>query len=343
MRSEQALSIVEAAYRLEGDHQQWLEGIAEAARPLADEGLVAVVAEYAPEPGSFAMVGHALAPARPGYLQAFLEVDGIGRQEPRAAPTLHRTTICETTSEAMLRFGLGPEGLDAVYSPSFYLMGVRDTFNVQGADISGHALCIMGMRSETLSIPLTMRTVWERVAVHLAAALRLRRALGDPPPGAALDSAQAIFDASGKKLLHLSRDTGEHALEHLRRAARAVEQAQSKRLREDAPRALELWQGLFAGTWSLVDVFDSDGKRFYAAHANEPVVARDRKLTRRESQAVLLMVAGHSDALAAYALGIAPSTFRVHLRRAMRKLGVTSRVQLVDLAKSLAPDADEGG
>ena len=194
MRSEQALSVVEAAYRLEGDHQQWLEGIAEAARPLADEGLISIVAEYAPVPGSSSLVAHAVAPARQDLLRAFLDIDALGRADPQAAPTLHRTTVCQTTSEFRVEMEL--DALDTLYTSWLHPLGVRDSFNIQGADISGHALCIMGMRSQTGNVPPMMRSVWERVAVHLAAAQRLRRALGDPAPAAALDSARAIFDAS---------------------------------------------------------------------------------------------------------------------------------------------------
>lgn len=339
MRNRPALSIVEAAYHLGSDREQWLHGIAEAARSLADQDLGVVVAEYAPAPGAFSMVAHTVAPARDDLAQAFLEVDAQGRENPHAAPTLHTTTLCQSTSEAMLGFGLGPEMLDAVYAPRLHPLGMRDSFNVQGADVSGHALCIMAMRSRQTSVPSAVRPVWQRVAVHLAAALRLRRALSDPAPALALDSADAIFDESGRKLLHVFPTAGERVLDNLRSAARAVERAQSPRLCDDAPRALELWQGLFSGRWSLADVFDSDGRRFFVAHANEPAVADDFRLTRRERQAVLLLVSGHSDPLAAYALGIARSTFRAHLRRAMRKLGVGSRVQLVELAHSLAPES----
>ncbi len=335
MRSEPALSVIEAAYQLGTSRDEWLAGIAEAARPLVVPGASVLVAEYAPDPPPFSLVSHTVVPRCDELSAAFFEADTAARDNPVTGPTIHSTLACGTTSEAIAGWGLDLSMLDALYAPRMHPLGIHDSFNIQGADTSGRALCIMCGRPGHASVPPALRNVWQRVAVHLAAALRLRRALGDEAPSVALDSAQAIFDASGKKLLHASPAAGERVLDNLRSAARTVEQARSPSLREDAPRALELWQGLFAGKWSLVDVFDSDGKRFFVAHANEPAVAEDRRLTRREQQAVMLAAAGHSDALAAYALGIASSTFRVHLRRAMRKLGVKSRVQLVDLARSL--------
>lgn len=336
MRSEPALSVVEAAYSLGSDRDGWLEGIAEAARPLVEPGASVVVAQYAPEPPPFSLVAHAVVPPQGELAQAFVEAEAVARANPVAGPKIHSTLVCQTTSEAMAGWGLDLSILDALYAQRMHPMGIQDSFNVQGAD-AGHALTIMCGRTEHTTVPGAVRHVWQRVAVHLAAALRLRRALGDPAPQTALDSARAIFDAGGRRLLHKSPGTADGALDRLRSAARAVERARSRELREDAPRALELWQGLFSGRWSLVDVFDSDGRRFFVAHENEPGVAEDRRLTRRERQAVILLATGHSDDLAAYALGIAATTYRVHVRRAMRKLGVKSRMQLVELANTLAP------
>lgn len=337
MRTEPALSVLEAAYSLGGSHDDWLRGIAEAARPLVGPGESVLVAHYSPEPPPFSLVACRVVPPHEEVLAAYHEVEAAARANPLAAPTIHSTLACQTTSEAVLGWGLDLSMLDALYAPRLHPLGIRDSFNIQGADSAGHALTIICGRPDHTSVPAASRHVWQRVAVHLAAALRLRRALGDPTPQAALDSAQAIFDAGKGRLVHAAPGAGDLALERLRGAAVAVDRARSRAVRDDAPRALELWQGLFAGKWSLVDVFDTDGKRFFVAHRNEPSVAEDRRLTRRERQSVVLAATGHTDTLAAYALGIAPSTFRVHVRRAMKKLGVKSRVELVDLANTLAP------
>ncbi len=335
MRTEPALSVVEAAYAVGVDQDAWLDGIFDAARPLDEDGLGVIVVAYAPEPGSFHHAAVRLDRSRPELLEAMRGVDAAAGANPAVATVLHRTTICETTSEALPRLGQPLAALDALYAPALHPLGVHDTLNIQGADPSGHALCIMCARARHTRIAPATRHVWSRVAVHLAAAVRLRRALGGAAGESALESADAVFDAAGRRVLHAT-SKATPTLGKLREAARAVDRSRSRPFRRDAPRALDLWQGLFAGRFSMVDVFDSDGRRFLVAHENEPAVAEDRRLTRRERQAVLLAATGHTDRLAAYALGVGPSTFRIHIGRAMRKLGVRSRAQLVELAQRLA-------
>jgi len=48
--------------------------------------------------------------------------------------------------------------------------------------------------------------------------------------------------------------------------------------------AMENWRGLVDGRWSLVDRFDSDGKRFVVAVKNDPEARDPRGLSRREQQ-----------------------------------------------------------
>lgn len=57
-----------------------------------------------------------------------------------------------------------------------------------------------------------------------------------------------------------------------------------------------------------------------------------RLLSPREAQALALLVAGNDTVAIAEALGVAPSTARTHLHRAMRKLGVRTRAEAAALA-----------
>lgn len=112
------------------------------------------------------------------------------------------------------------------------------------------------------------------------------------------------------------------------------------RLRKDAPdEALELWRGLCDGTWSLVDHFDSDGRRYMVARQNEPAVAADRALTPREQQVVAFVAMGHADKLVAYELGLAESTVQSHLSSAMRKMCIPNRTELIRAVLALAGPA----
>ncbi len=331
MRAEPALSVVEAAYRLEGDESAWLDGMVQAAAPLSDTDMGVMAVLYEPEPAPFhARVVSTRYPDRDRLVEAFLNLEQAAKMDPNVAPVLHRTTICESTTEAIVRMGRPVELIDQLYSMDMHGLGVRDSFNVQGIDLKGRALCLMAGRSQHTQVPSTSLTVWRRVAVHLSAALRLRAALKDLRQTAVLDGANAVFDAQNLRCLHLApAQAGDLAA--LRSAARTVDRARSRNVRTDAEQALELWRGLFAGRYSLADVFDSDGRRFVVAYENEPDVARDRRLTRRERQAVALAATGHADALGSYALGVTTSTFRRHLGRALKKLGVRDRTILVDL------------
>src|SRR5690606_6591183 len=95
---------------------------------------------------------------------------------------------------------------------------------------------------------------------------------------------------------------------------------------------------LVAGRWSLVDRFESDGRRFFIARRNDPAVGGPSELTKRERQVVGYAAQGHTNDHIAYTLGLAPSTVSTHLRRAMRRLGVRTPA---DLAALFAPPAEE--
>jgi DNA-binding CsgD family transcriptional regulator len=98
-------------------------------------------------------------------------------------------------------------------------------------------------------------------------------------------------------------------------------------LRRSNPElAVARWRGLASGKWSLVDKFESDGKRFIVAKANNARVPHIADLSDREMQVLAHAALGHHAKLIAYELGIAASTVRVLMMRAARKLNTrTSR------------------
>jgi len=84
-----------------------------------------------------------------------------------------------------------------------------------------------------------------------------------------------------------------------------------------------------AGEWSLVDVFERDGKRFVIARENAPDAPPAERLSARERAVAAYTALGHSQKHIGYTLGLAPATVSFHLTAARRKLGVASNVQLV--------------
>jgi DNA-binding CsgD family transcriptional regulator len=129
------------------------------------------------------------------------------------------------------------------------------------------------------------------------------------------------------------------ALQSLRTRTVAIDRARGRQRRSDPDAGLEAWRGLVAGRWSLVDRFESDGRRHVIAHRNEPVPARVLALTLRERQVVAHRVAGHSSKVAAYALGVSPAAVSGALRSAMLKLGVRNVSQLVHRMDPRATEA----
>jgi DNA-binding NarL/FixJ family response regulator len=106
------------------------------------------------------------------------------------------------------------------------------------------------------------------------------------------------------------------ARESLRHAAEAIDRARSK-ARSNEDEALDLWQGLVAGRWSLFDRFDTDGRRFLIARKNDPDVKDPRALTMRQRQVLSYAAMGHPLKLIAYSLGISPSSVSTNRRAAM--------------------------
>jgi DNA-binding NarL/FixJ family response regulator len=82
--------------------------------------------------------------------------------------------------------------------------------------------------------------------------------------------------------------------------------------------------------WSLLDEFDTDGKRFVVAMDNRPPqrVARGA-LSEREHQVLTQAELGHSNKEIAYELGLSSATVRVLIHRAAKKLGAATRAEAI--------------
>jgi ATP/maltotriose-dependent transcriptional regulator MalT len=149
-----------------------------------------------------------------------------------------------------------------------------------------------------------------RLAVHLAAAARLRRYGGWME--AVLTPAGALCHAEGEAI---------YMREELREAARTIDRART-RLRVTSPEdALAGWRVLVEARWSLVDLIDSDGKRLLVARTNPPRTGASEVLAARERQVLALSRRGHPNRLIAYELGLSEGAIEAHLATALRKLG----------------------
>jgi DNA-binding NarL/FixJ family response regulator len=89
---------------------------------------------------------------------------------------------------------------------------------------------------------------------------------------------------------------------------------------------------LFSGRWSLVDHFDSDGRRFILARHNAPKVAAPKALPLRQRQVLFHAAAGWSNKEIAYALGVSESTVAAHLMRGLSAMNLPSRSEWIRIS-----------
>jgi DNA-binding CsgD family transcriptional regulator len=200
-------------------------------------------------------------------------------------------------------------------------------------DPEGHGIYLGAWLPKSTGLPAQFRTRWTRVAVHLTAALRLRRRLSDNSAGGA--QSEAVITPAGRIEHAEGEAKGTDARTALRKAVLDVERSRGART-HNPDRAVAGWKGLVSARWTLVEQFESDGKRYVLARRNDVRVPRDERLTTREEQILGFAVLGHTDKLIAYSMGIAHSTVRVLMHRAARKLSARTRAELLQKYRTRA-------
>lgn len=121
----------------------------------------------------------------------------------------------------------------------------------------------------------------------------------------------------------------------MKQAALAVDRAK-RHVGSDPDAGPSYWKAMVEGRWTLVERFESDGRRLLVARANdEPQVTASRALSPIQRRIVALIVTGRASKIVAYELGITESTVSRQLAEALRKLGASSRAELVALHASL--------
>ena len=170
------------------------------------------------------------------------------------------------------------------------------------------------------------------LAAHVCAGYRLRRSLfqsgpTERPSSALPYEAEAVIDPKDFSIADAS-GLAKCSLAGLRQAAIRSDQARGP-LRQEPDKALEFWNALVLGRWSMADWFDTDGRRFVLAIPNAPGVVNPRGLTEREAQVATYAAFGHSNKFIAYELGISRPRVTFLLNSSMRKLGARTQAHLV--------------
>jgi len=219
----------------------------------------------------------------------------------------------------------------AAYRDVLARVGICDTLLLGYPDGDGGWITFAAIADKPIRTFPGQRTIWRRVAAHLATAWRLRTRIGT-----ARAAAEAMISPSGRVISAEGTAAESRNRDRLSHAAKNIDRARSSLRRRDPMAAMDLWKGLVSGRWSLIDRVDTRGARVLIAHQNDPQTPDPRSLSPRERAIVELVMTGASNKHIAYTLGLGAGTVGAHLQQALGKLGISSRVELVRLAMASA-------
>ena len=324
IRARHTIDAVEAAYTLDGTDAEWLARLLETVTSDLDcgAGLCAFAARV--DRGRFMVDGPGARRALDPHFVARL---GALKRNPPSA-------LLDELALGLVRCGGFEQRLGSAHPVTRHFRaavgpaGFVDAFTLFAQDGEGFGLCVGGpSRRELFPAERTLH-VWRRAGLHFAAALRLRRKLRATRREGL--RCEALVGPDGR-VAHVEgplRDDVD-ARERLRAAVARVELARTAGVRRDPCRALELWAGLMDGRWSMVDRWESDGRRYIAVHANAPEVADPRALAPRERAVARYVALGASNKEIAFALGMPIGSVAGAVRRCASRLGGHGRADLI--------------
>lgn len=248
---------------------------------------------------------------------------------PEMGAHIHRSFVAASpAARAMVLPRLGPAGtfsavtgqtLSTFGASEASSLGVLDAIHVNALDADDRGVLVSLTIPEPRRLAPMERRRLTMLAAHLTSARRWHDAARSPEP-------DVRFESNGK-VAHVERghEGGVAALrERLLRLARV------KASRGSADEVLAAWSALVDGTYTLVDRFDTDGRKYVVAYENPPHVRDPRGLTRTEAAIAAWARRGHAQKLIAYELGLSVGTVSGLLARIFTKLGVRTRAELVE-------------
>jgi DNA-binding CsgD family transcriptional regulator len=322
------IDFTEAAYDLELSDDEWLPAVLRCGLPVLDHGLGVAGYEYGhpPDGGPVQLMGIHVASGPEDFAERHMRA--LSTTDPEVLRRQLRPGSATTGSEYSKD---RPEELAHYISHVDYC---KDVLFLTAVDLKGAGVAVVAPLKEVTTLSSGDAHRWQMLAAHVEAGHRVRQALkAEGPEKASTDlphDAEAIFDANSFRLADVVGQACERrTTNQLRQAAVAVDRARGKMRKTDPDKALEIWKALVRGRWSMVDWFDSDGRRFVLAVPNSPHVTDPRGLNERESQVVTYAMFGDTNKMIAYRLGLSRSRVSFLLRSAMRKLRVETRTQLM--------------
>ncbi len=315
------IDAVEACYSLNvPTREAWLRAVLEKLAPLLDEGR-----------GGMAIVFDARGAPRRWRLERPLI---IGQPDWVADATLSVFEHMPDPLRVRLYREMGPVGTYAQATRSLLteLPNASDReradrasvancsiVNASNPDGRGASFVFITRRDKRMSSSTHPQLA--RISTHIASGFRLAS-------GAMAREPVAVFEPSGKEV-HVEGAEPRSLRAALRGAVVRQDRARGRLRHTDEREAVRIWQSLVAGRYSLIDRFESDGRRYVVAHENPPSAPDPRGLTAGERIVAGWVAHGHSDKLIAYELGWPEGTVRATTHQILRKLGLRSRVEIV--------------
>ena len=306
-----AVAVIEASYRLGDSIERWLQELLDAFCAAIGAEPRGVAALYDATRDAGVDVDHVVARGLPPDLVDQLfhpPISSPGKAEQLVG--MFRRGVFGAASQLIWPLVPG-------YRQLFQRFQIDDLTAVITSDPSFRG-CLLAAPTPRRRYSPRTRYLWRKLSAHIAAGLRLRRLLAP--------LLEAHADAG-----NLPRNPGEA----LRAALVRIDGSRAMR-GSDAEQAIDLWGGLVAGRWSLVQHFQRDGRRYFLAYRNDPAVAKVRALTPRELMVWSYAATGRTNRLIAHTLGLSVPTVARHLGRARRKMG--GEVTLATL-RALLPGA----
>ena len=323
MRAKKAdwITLVEAGYCLDGDDQQWIDKVFDCAKSLLDPGGIPDAWIYSVTPATFTL----------GVGRGSPETNAVREKVHEAIPSpaidvLYRNGwVVATGSEHISPLVPNQLGFDRTIT-NIIGHDASDVWGVKCSSGAGSGVIFAVALGECRNSTAQERKLWSQVAAHLGAGLRLRKLAQELSLDASLveavfDPRAYLHDARGPAVDTKARDT-------LRQAVRGIERSRTTTGDDNPDAALDNWQGLVNGRWSLVDYFDTDGKRFIIAIKNDPAHPDPRGLTQGERQMAEYIGAGYATKEIAYALGVSNAAVNNAVARIQDKLCLSSRAEV---------------
>ena len=333
------IALVEAAYDLEAGPSEWLPNLLRAGSNTLDLGQGCAAAIWAGTSGEGEpLVSQVHAENGPPdlamrFARAAREIEPALASGTSAPPEPGAHTLAEA--------GCSHPGFHEALTK---YIGCKDMLTLCAMDSDLHGIGIHIPSETVIQLSRQARKRWHMFSVHIASGHRLRRRLGQTPRGIPvselpLDGAALLDPKSFSVVEAADHAKNKGSLDEIRRTAIQVDLARGGLRRGDTCKAQQLWEGVVRGRSSMVDWFDTDGRRFVLALPHAPHIRDPRGLTEREYQVATQAGTGDSCKLIAYRLDISRSRVSDLLHRSMRKLGVRTRGQLVIKMRTLLVDS----